>query len=132
MVSASPYKEKITLDFSLFFVTSALNKKKIQLKSTQMYFRSKEMTISCCKVSVNITVTVQSYRYLNERSGCLQYTCTQICNTGIFFSSHHPNSIYTFLKPDKVLSIFPLGRMEKIVSYVVKLFPVVKRCYLHI
>lgn len=83
MVSASPYKEKITLDFILFFVTSALNKKKIQLKSTQMYFRSKEITISCCKVSVNITV--YSYRYLNERSGCLQYTCTHICNTGIFF-----------------------------------------------
>lgn len=76
-----------------------------------MYFRSKEITISCCKVSVNITV--QSYRYLNERSGCLQYTCTHICNTGIFFSSHHPNSIYTFLKPDEVQSIFPLGRMEK-------------------
>lgn len=111
MVSASPYKEKITLDFILFFVTSALNKKIIQLKSTQMYFRSKEITISCCKVNVNITV--QSYRYLNERSGCLQYTCTQICNTGIFFSSHHPNSIYTFLKPDKVQSIFPLGRMEE-------------------
>lgn len=36
MVSASPYKEKITLDFILFFVTSALNKKKIQLKSTNV------------------------------------------------------------------------------------------------
>lgn len=32
MVSASPYKEKITLDFILFFVTSALNKKKNSAK----------------------------------------------------------------------------------------------------
>lgn len=113
MVSASPYKEKITLDFILFFCDKCIEQKKIQLKSTQMYmyFRSKEITISCCKVSVNITV--YSYRYLNERSGCLQYTCTHICNTGIFFSSHHPNNIYTFLKPDKVQSIFPLGRMEE-------------------
>lgn len=30
-----------------------------------------------------------------------------------FFSSHHPKSIYTFLKPDKVQSIFPLGRMDE-------------------
>lgn len=83
MVSASPYKEKITLDFILFFCDKCIEQKKIQLKSTQMYFRSKEITISCCKVSVNITV--YSYRYLNERSGCLQYTCTHICNTGILF-----------------------------------------------
>lgn len=71
---------------SFFFLWQVhWTKKKIQLKSTQMYmyFRSKEITISCCKVSVNITL--YSYRYLNERSGCLQYTCTHICNTGIFF-----------------------------------------------
>lgn len=40
----------------------------------------------------------------------VQYTC----NTGIlFFPPTIQNSIYTFLKPDKIRSIFPLRRMDK-------------------
>lgn len=49
--------------------------------------------------------------WFNERSGCLYNTCVIL--VFLFFPPTIQNSIYTFLKPDKIRSIFPLGRMDK-------------------